>query len=137
MPLGAFRFLDVPSHRDPRGLLGFVEGSRDIPFAIRRVYYICQVPPGTERGGHAHRRLEQLFIPLAGSFRMRLDDGETQHDLLLDSPTRALHLSPILWRELYDFSPGAACLILASEPYDEAEYIRDHETFLAATRASR
>lgn len=129
---GQCRWIDLPRIEDARGALSFVEGQNHIPFDIRRVYYLYDVPVSAERGAHGHRALEQLFIPLGGSFELELDDGTSRSWVTLDDPARALYVCPMIWRNLRAFSPGAVCLVLASLVYDEADYFRDYQDFLEA-----
>jgi hypothetical protein len=116
---------------NPAGNLAVIESEADVPFAIRRVYYLYAVPEGAQRGGHAHRRLEQVLIAVAGELSVVLDDGTQRRSVRLDSPSRGLFLPTMIWRELIEFSAGAVCLVLASEPYDEADYIRDYDEFVS------
>jgi dTDP-4-dehydrorhamnose 3,5-epimerase-like enzyme len=127
-------FIELPVIADPRGKLCFVESERHIPFAIERVYYLFDVPAGATRAGHAHLALHQLLVPLSGSFQVRLHDGEREELHTLIRPNIGLHIGPMTWRELENFSSGAVCMVLASTPYDEADYIRDFDTFLARAR---
>lgn len=115
------------------GKLTFLESgeNRDIPFDIRRVYYIYDVAPGERRGFHAHKKLEQYLICIHGSCTILLDDGSKQENILLDDPSVGLYVGPGMWREMYDFSPGAVLLVLASEYYDESDYIRNYDMFKA------
>lgn len=124
--------VSVATVRDPRGSLSFLEGGRDIPFDIRRVYYLHDVPYGAERGGHAHRQLRQAVIALSGSFVVRSHDGTSWSEDLLSDPTEAILIPTMTWRELVGFTSGAVCLVLASENYSESDYIRDFNDFLAA-----
>jgi hypothetical protein len=101
------------------------------PFAIRRVYYLFDVPAGAVRGGHAHHALHQLVIAARGSFDVLLDDGRERRTVTLDNPAIALHLVPGIWRELLNFSAGSICLVMASAPFDEADYLRDYGEFVA------
>ena len=138
MSLSDCRRIALPRINDPRGNLTFLEGGRHVPFEIRRIYYLYDVPAGAARGGHAHRELEQVFIALGGGFDLLLDDGRGEKaSYRLDSPSDALYVAPGLWRDLSNFSPGATCMVLASLPYDEADYIRDYATFLEAVRTDR
>ena len=132
-PLGTL--VDLPVVADPRGNLSFIEANRHIPFGIERVYYLYDVPSGSERGGHAHLALNQLLIAVAGSFDVRLHDGQREEVVTLNRPNRGLHIGPMLWREIENFSSGSVCLVLASTAYDEADYIRDFDQFLARARA--
>lgn len=121
--------IELPKVVDPRGNLTYVEENRHIPFPIARVYYLYDVPGETARGGHAHTRLHQLLIAVSGSFDVVLDDGAQTKRYHLNSANVGLHIRPMSWRTLEWFSPGTVCLVLASEPYDEAEYIRDYDQF--------
>ena len=128
------RLVDLPKISDPRGNLTFVEGGRHVPFDIRRVYYLYDVPGGADRGGHAHLGLRQLIIAMSGSFDVVLDDGREQRRVHLNRSYTGLAVVPMIWRELDNFSSGSVCLVLASNVYDEADYIRDHETFQRLVR---
>lgn len=123
--------IDLPVISDPRGDLTFMEGNNHIPFDIKRVYYLYNVPVESERGGHAHRELEQVVFALSGSFRMRVDDGRNKTDVWLNNPRKGLYLRNMIWREIDNFSQGAVCMVLASHPYDEADYYRDYEEFIS------
>jgi dTDP-4-dehydrorhamnose 3,5-epimerase-like enzyme len=122
----------VEARQDERGALVALEAGRQVPFAIERVYYLFATREGAERGFHAHRELRQLAICVAGSCVISVDDGASRRDVLLDSPDKALFIGGMLWREMRDFSPGAVLMVLASAPYDEADYIRDYDDFIAA-----
>ena len=124
--------ISVATVRDPRGSLSFLEGGRDIPFNIRRVYYLHDVPYGAKRGGHAHRQLRQAIIALSGSFVVRTHDGASWSEDLLADPTQALLVPTMTWRELVGFTSGAVCVVLASDHYDESDYIRDFDEFVAS-----
>jgi len=126
------QFIDLPVIEDRRGNLCVVEGQRQAPFAIQRVYYLYDVPSQSVRAGHAHRELRQLMIAVSGSFDIRLHDGRREERVTLNRPNRALEIGPMLWRDIDNFSSGAVCLVLASAYYDEADYIRDFDDFLAA-----
>lgn len=130
------RLIDLPIITDPRGDLTFVEGGRHIPFSIARVYYLYNVPVDSQRGGHAHRELEQVVFALSGSFRMKIDDGQNKSSVWLRNPTKGLYIKNMIWREMDKFSQGAVCMVLASHPYDEADYYRDYSEFLAACENS-
>lgn len=123
------RFVELPQHTDERGHLTYIEQREDVPIDIERVYYIYDVPGDCVRGEHAHEELEQVMIAVSGSFDVLLDDGADQTEVTLDSPDEGLYLAPMTWREMYGFSEDAVCLVLASEPYDEADYIHDYEAF--------
>ena len=122
-------FIQFPKIHDPRGNLTPIEGNVHIGFDIRRVYYIYDVPTGSVRAAHAHRKLHQLYVALAGSFELHLDDGYRQETLFLNRPDVGLHVRPGVWRLINNFSGAALCFVLASEPYDEADYIRSYEEF--------
>ena len=124
----------IPSVRDPRGNLSFLEGGVHVPFDIARVYYLHDVPFGAERGGHAHRRLQQAIIALSGRFVLRTHDGEEWAEREMMDPTEAVLIPTMTWRELVRFSSGAVCLVLASRHYEEDDYIRDFDRFLAEVR---
>ena len=112
------KWLDIPSIKDPRGNLAVLENSK-LPFKPKRVYYLFDVPSGSERGGHAHKNLLQLIIPLSGSFDLVLKDGKNQKSVTLQNPTKGVLIPTMVWRELRNFSAGSVCLVLASEEYDE------------------
>ena len=127
---GFVRQIDLPQIHDPRGDLTFVEGGNHIPFNIARVYYLYNVPVDSERGGHAHRELEQVVFALSGSFRMKVNDGYEQRDYWLRDPRKGLYISRLVWREMDSFSQGAVCMVLTSHRYDEGDYIRDFDEFV-------
>jgi hypothetical protein len=131
------RVLEFPTRVDARGKLSFVEGERHVPFVVRRVFYLYDLAAGEARGGHAHKQLEQVFVPLAGCFSVTLDDGAAKRAHRLDSPSKGLYVAPMTWAVLENFSAGAVCLVLASERYDESDYHRDYDAFLRAIRSSR
>lgn len=126
--------INLPVISDPRGNLSFIESNTHLPFEIARVYYLYDVPSGSVRAGHAHKALDQLLIAVAGSFDVRLHDGVNQERVTLNRPHVGLHIGPMQWREIDNFSSGSVCLVLASTPYDEADYIRDFDAFLARVR---
>lgn len=126
--------IELPKISDPRGNLTFVEAARHISFDIKRVYYLYDVPGGETRGGHAHRQLEQFIIAASGSFEVVLDDGSKRESFFLNRSYYGLYVPRMNWRELVNFSSGSVCLVLASEYYDEADYYRDYEVFLADAR---
>lgn len=129
---GSVRLIELPVVTDPRGDLTFVEGGRHLPFDIRRVYYLYNVPVDSERGGHAHKELEQVVFALSGSFRITVDDGSNRSEYVLRDPRRGLYVNRLIWREMDLFSQGAVCMVLASQPYDESDYYRDYDEFLSA-----
>ncbi len=124
------RLVRLPVVPDERGKLSFIEGGRHVPFDIARVYYLYDVPAAAVRGGHAHKELKQLIIALSGSFDVRLDTGRFRRVVQLNRPNIGLLISSMIWRELDNFSSGGICLVLASMPYEEADYYRDYQTFL-------
>lgn len=117
-------------HSDRKGNLTVVENESTLPFNVKRVYYLYDVPGGESRGAHAHRGLEQLIVAASGSFRVTLDDGRMKRTFFLNRPYQGLYVKPGIWRDLDDFSSGAVCMVLASEVYDKADYIRDYQEFL-------
>lgn len=119
-----------PPHGDDRGQLVAIETMQDIPFEVRRVYYIYDTLPGVRRGFHAHRNLQQILICAHGSCKIHLDNGYEQEEVLLDKSYEGLYISNDMWREMYDFSDGAVLLVLASEHYDESDYIRNYDDFI-------
>lgn len=130
MNLSECKIIQLPVIPDERGNLSFVEDNRHIPFEIKRVYWLYDVPGGASRGAHAHRELYQLIIAASGSFRVTLDDGRNKESFFLNRSYQGLLVPPGIWRDLDDFSSGAVCMVLASELYDAKDYIRDYEEFL-------
>jgi hypothetical protein len=126
------RTIELPKISDPRGNLTFIEGDHHVPFDIRRVYYLYDVPGGAERGGHAHKELSQLIVAMSGSFDVLLDDGREKRRFHLNRSYYGLYVCPMIWRELDNFSSGSVCMVLASNRYDEADYYRDYDQYLAA-----
>jgi hypothetical protein len=127
--------IELPRVNDPRGNLTFIEGGRHIPFEVRRVYYLYDVPGGATRAGHGHRTLEQLIIAMSGSFDVTLDDGRERRRYHLNRSYYGLRVAPMMWREIDNFSSGSVCMVLASDYYDEADYFRRYEDFLEAVKA--
>lgn len=123
--------IDLPIINDPRGNLTFVESNRHIPFAIQRVYYLYDVPGGSERGGHAHKALHQLIIAMSGSFDIHLDDGYARKTFHMNRSYNGLYVCPMIWREIDNFSSGAVCMALGSDYYDALDYYRDYSQFLS------
>lgn len=117
-------------HSDRKGNLSVVENGVTLPFDVKRVYYLYDVPGGESRGAHAHKELSQLIVAVSGSFNVVLDDGKCKRTFFLNRPNMGLYVKPGMWRDLCDFSSGAVCMVLASHPYDENDYIRDYNDFL-------
>lgn len=130
MNLDKCQIFDLPRINDPRGNLTFVESNRHIPFSIQRVYYLYDVPGGSERGGHAHKALHQLIIAMSGSFDIHLDDGDAKKTIHMNRSYNGLYVCPMIWREIDNFSSGAVCMVLASDYYDEQDYYRDYSAFI-------
>ncbi len=126
------RLIELPKIQDPRGNLTFIEGNEHIPFDIKRVYYLYDVPGGAERGGHAHKGLHQLIIAMSGSFDVVLDDGREKKRFHLNRSYNGLYVCPMMWRELDNFSSGSVCMVLASNRYDEDDYYRYYDDYLVA-----
>jgi len=131
MSIESCQIKKLPKISDERGNLSFIESGNHVPFPIERIYYLYDVPGGAVRGGHAHKRLKQLIIAISGSFDVVLDDGVSQKRVHLDRANIGLYVCPMIWRELDNFSPGSVCVVLASRPYEEEDYYRDHDEFLA------
>jgi hypothetical protein len=136
MPLNDCRLIELPKISDPRGNLTFVEGNDHIPFDIKRVYYLYDVPGGSDRGSHAHKILHQFIVAMSGSFDVLLDDGANKKRFHLNRSYNGLYVCPMMWRYLDNFSSGAVCMVLASSHYDEADYIRDYSDFISLTKKS-
>ena len=128
------RIIELPKINDPRGNLTFIEEDRHIPFRIKRVYYLYDVPGGAERGGHAHKELHQLIIAMSGSFDVVIDDGFNKCRYHLNRSYFGLYICPMIWRELDNFSSGSVCMVLASNFYDENDYYRDFQSFCKVVR---
>jgi dTDP-4-dehydrorhamnose 3,5-epimerase-like enzyme len=124
------KLINIPKIEDPRGNLSVIE-HEVVPFDIKRVYYLYDVPAGAERGGHAHKKLQQFLVALSGSFDVLLNDGKVEKTVTLNKPFEGLLITKGIWRELKNFSSGAVCLVVASEVFEETDYIRDFEDFLA------
>ena len=134
---GSVSWIQFPKIKDHRGNLSFIEGSRHLPFAIRRVYYLYDVPAGETRGGHAHKNLQQCIIAASGSFTVVVDDGVSRERFFLNRPHYGLWIPRMVWRELENFSSGSTCLVIASEEYDESDYYREYSEFLEALAHER
>lgn len=125
------RIIDLDKHHsDRKGNLSVVENKKDVPFEVKRVYYLYDVPGGVSRGGHAHKELFQLMVAVSGSFSVTLEDGKDKKTFVLNRPYKGLLIVPGIWRTLDGFSSGSVCAVLASEKYDEMDYIRDYSSFL-------
>ncbi len=130
MKLEQCRIVEIAKISDPRGNLSFVEGGQHIPFDIKRMYYLYDVPGGETRGGHAHKKLQQLIIAMSGSFDVVLDDGHSKQTFSLNRSYYGLYITNMVWRELVNFSSGSVCVVLASEHYDEQDYYREYDEFI-------
>jgi dTDP-4-dehydrorhamnose 3,5-epimerase-like enzyme len=128
------KILQLPKIHNRQGNLTFIEGGNHIPFDIQRVYYLYDVPGGASRGGHAHKELQQFIVSVMGAFDVILDDGRNRKTVHLDRAYNGLYIPKMIWRELDNFSSGAICLVLASLPYDEADYYRDYDEYLRAMK---
>jgi len=137
MPLEQCRLIHFPRINDVRGNLTFIEGGDHVPFEIKRVYYLYDVPGGASRAGHAHKELHQLIVAMSGSFDVLLDDGAQQYRYHLNRSYYGLYVAPMIWREIDNFSSGSVCLALASHPFDESDYFRERAIFLDAVAAVR
>jgi len=130
MSLADCHRIDFPKIHDPRGNLTFIENERHVPFEIKRVYYLYDIPGGVVRAGHAHRELHQVLIALSGSFDVLLDDGKQKEQVHLNRPYWGLYIYPLTWRTIDNFSSGSVCLSIVSDFYAESDYIRDYDDFL-------
>jgi hypothetical protein len=135
MRLPDCRLVDLPKISDPRGNLTFIEGNKHIDFPITRVFYLYDVPGGADRGGHALKECHQLLVAISGSFDVILDDGANKKRVQLNRSYYGLHIPPLIWREMDNFSSGAVCLVLASRGYAEDDYYRDYQDYLSAINA--
>ncbi|KAE9630982.1 WxcM-like domain-containing protein [Parasedimentitalea maritima] len=136
MPLNDCRIIELPKIADARGNLTFVEGGNHIPFDIKRVYYLYDVPGGADRGEHGHKALHQFVICMSGSFDLVLDDGFNSRRFHLNRSYFGVYVCPMMWRYLDNFSSGSVCMVMASAKYDEQDYIREKSDFLKAVGAS-
>jgi hypothetical protein len=128
------RIIGLPQFDDARGSLCVVETGSQVPFVVKRAYYMFDIPTGASRGAHGHRRLRQLIIAVHGSFEVLVDDGFTKRTFELDHPSKGLYMGPMVWRDMVNFAPGTVGLWLVADHYDEAEYYRDYDEFLADAR---
>jgi dTDP-4-dehydrorhamnose 3,5-epimerase-like enzyme len=129
------QLIELPRINDKRGNLTFVEGGRHVPFEIKRVYYLYDVPGGSVRAGHAHKQLQQLLIAMSGSFDVTVDDGTRRTRFHLNRSYHGLHIPPMFWREIDNFSSGSVCMALASDYFDESDYYREYDDFVRAVAA--
>ena len=125
-----YRLINFQKHGDERGMLIALETNNEVPFEIKRVYYMYDTLSNVRRGFHAHKKLEQILICIHGECKIHLDDGKETEEILLNKPYEGLYITNDMWREMYDFSPDAVLLVLASELYDESDYIRNYDKFL-------
>lgn len=132
-----YSIIELPKIVDPRGNLTVAEQIDNVPFEIKRVYWVYDVPAGESRGGHAHKRLKQLIVAVSGSFHVTLDNGHERTTVLLNHPWQGLLVDVNTWRTIDDFSSGAVCMVLASEHYDEEDYIYDYQDFLKYVGCSK
>jgi dTDP-4-dehydrorhamnose 3,5-epimerase-like enzyme len=123
------KIIHFPINHTEKGNITAINNNIDIPFSIQRVYYLYDIPGGEERGGHAHKKLRQLIVAASGSFDLTVDDGEMKQTFQLNRPNKGLLMPSGLWRELHNFSSGSICLVLASNTYDENDYIRNYNEF--------
>lgn len=135
MPIEDCKIIELPKISDATGNLTFVEGMTHIPFEIKRTYYLYDVPGGSTRGSHAHKNLHQFVVAMSGSFDVVLFDGYREKRFHLNRSYYGLYVGPLMWRTLDNFSSGSVCMVLASAPYEEADYIRDYKEFLRTVAA--
>lgn len=127
--LAECEIIELRKISDPRGNLTPMESGLDVPFQIERIYYLYDVPGGSHRGGHAHKKLQQLIIAISGSFDVTLDDGVGKRKFTLNRPNYALYVCPMTWREIDNFSSASVCMVIASQKFDESDYIREYDEF--------
>lgn len=132
MPIDDCKLIDLPKISDPRGNLTFIEGNHHVPFDIKRVFYLYDVPGGADRGGHALKTCQQFLVAISGSFDVILDDGKEKKRVHLNRSYYGLMIPPLVWREMDNFSSGAVCLVLASNVYDPKDYYRDYDAYMKA-----
>lgn len=133
----SYAMIQFQQHGDDRGMLVALEENKEIPFAIKRVYYMYDTGLHVRRGYHAHKKLEQILICVHGSCKIHLDDGNGTEEVILDKPYEGLYIANDVWREMYDFSEDAVLMVLASEVYDESDYIRDYQQFMNYLRKDK
>ena len=134
MSIELCKLVELPKIHDPRGNLTFIEGNSHIPFDIKRVYYLYDVPGGAARGGHAHKELHQLIIAMSGSFDVVIDDGKNKKRIHLNRSYHGLYVCPMIWRELDNFSSGSVCMVLASNRFEEDDYYRGYADFVCNSK---
>lgn len=122
--------VNLPKIHNEAGNITVLQNNMDIPFEVRRIYYLYDIPMGSERGGHGHYELEQFIVAVSGSFTFVLDDGNNRKEFFLNDPSKALHIKSGIWREIKNFSSGSICLVMASHPYSKSDYIRDYDEFI-------
>ena len=132
--IGLARIIDLKKISSDSGNLSFIESNKHVPFSIKRIYYLYDIPSGSYRGAHAHKNLHQLIIALSGSFDIEIDNGSSKQIFHLNRPYVGLYLSPMNWRFLNNFSSGSVCMVLASDFYDEEDYFRNYEEFILEAR---
>ncbi len=137
MSIAACKLLELPKITDRRGSLSFAEAQRHVPFEIKRIFYLYDVPASETRAAHALRSCQQFIIAISGSFEVKVDNGSVKGRFLLDRPDVGLYVPPLVWRELGVFSPNAVCMVLASEFYDETDYLDEYADFAAAIGAQQ
>ncbi len=137
MSIAPCKLLELPKITDRRGSLSFAEARRHIPFEIKRIFYLYDVPAGETRAAHALKSCQQFIIAISGSFEVKVDNGSVKGRFLLDRPDVGLYVPPLVWRELGVFSPNAVCMVLASEFYDETDYLDEYADFAAAIGAQQ
>jgi len=128
--IGSCKIIQLPKMEDPRGNLTFIQGKKNIPFEIKRIFYIYDVPTGESRGAHAHRTLHQFLVCLSGSFDVEIDDGVNKRKIHLNRPWQGLHIPPGIWASETNFDAGSICVVIVSDYYDADDYIRDYDEFL-------
>ncbi|QDQ26262.1 WxcM-like domain-containing protein [Chitinimonas arctica] len=132
MSIDLCQIIELPKIHDPRGNLTFIESNNQIPFDIKRVFYLYDVPTASDRGAHAHKTLHQFLVCLSGSFDVAVDDGSNKKIIHMNRPWQGLHIPPMIWASEINFDAGSVCLVLASALYDESDYYRKYEEYLAA-----
>jgi len=132
MNISSCTLVDLPKISDPRGMLTFIESGIHLPFDVKRIFYLYDVPTGESRGAHAHKTLEQFLICLSGSFDVQIDDGSSREVIHLNRPWKGLYIPPMIWAAETDFDPGTICLVLASNSFDETDYYRNYDDYLKA-----